>query len=68
MQAYFPEDDNKDEATYVVIPVVPNESMQAVIKCSTGAKAQQFLNHILTTVYNGIVCLNFGMCTVIKNG
>ena len=58
------EDDDED----VVIPSGPNAQQEAIIQCSTGARVQQYLNHLLVTVHGCVVCVGMGMCTAIKNG
>ena len=52
----------------IIISNGPNKTVSAVIKCSTGARVQQYLNHLLSSKYYCIVNLNVGMCTAIKNG
>lgn len=68
LQACFAEDLDEDELEDVAVPDGPNELMSTVIRCSTGARVQQLLNHTLSTKHNCIVNLNMGMCTALKNG
>ena len=68
LQAQFADDLDEDELEDVVVPDGPNILMLTVIRCSTGARVQQLLNHTLSVTHNCIVCLNMGMCTALKNG
>ena len=68
LQARFADDLDDDELEDVVVPDGPNRLMSTVIRCSTGARVQQLLNHTLSVTHNCIVSLNMGMCTALKNG
>ena len=63
----FPDDLDEDKLEDLVVPDVPNGLMLTVIRCSTGARVQQLLNHTLSVTHNCIVSLNMGMCTALKN-
>ena len=52
----------------IIISNGPNKTVSAVIKCSTGARVQKYLSHLLSSKYYCIMNLNVGMCTAIKNG
>ena len=67
MQARYADDMDKDRTDDIVIPDRPSEIMNDVVRCSTGARAQQFLNHLLMVNHNCIMNLSMGMCTALKN-
>ena len=64
----FSSDKDLEDSDGFIIPTGPTEDMKAIINSKTGACAQQHLQHILTSVHKCIVCLQPGMCTLIKNG
>ena len=68
MRAYYTTEADDDEDEDIIIPSGMTIEMSAVIQCSTGARAQQYLNHPLTSVFGCIISLGIGMCTAIKNG
>ena len=59
---------DEDTTENIVIPDRPSKTMNNVVRCSTGARVQQFLNHLLTVNHNCIVNLSMGMCIALKNG
>ena len=69
-ERYFdPDDDDYNEdGEDIVIPSGPTKVMNKVIRCSTGARVQQLLNHLLTNRHNCIVNIQIGMCTCMNNG
>jgi hypothetical protein len=71
MQAiYFDDGDSEDEDSEscgIIKPEGQTEHLQAVLKCTTGARVQQYLHYILKK-HKCIVEIGLGMCTAIKNG
>ena len=68
MQAKYNTNVEDDDEEDIIIPSGPNTEQRTIIQCSTGARVQQYLNHLLVTVYGCVVCVGMGMCTAIKNG
>ena len=68
LQARFADDLDEDKLEDVVVLDGLNRLMLTVIRCSTGARVQQLLNHTLSVTHNCIISLNMGMCTALKNG
>ena len=68
---YFDDVDSEDEDTEtlcgIIIPKGQTEHLQAVLKCTTGARVQQYLHYILKK-HKCIVEIGLGMCTAIKSG
>ena len=59
------EDDYNED---IIIPSGPNAEQEDIILCSTGARVQKYLNHLMITLHGCVVCVGMGMCTAIKNG
>ena len=68
MQAKYNSNIEDDDDDDIIIPSGPNVDQEAIIQCSTGARVQQYLNHLMITVHGCVVCVGMGMGTAIKNG
>ena len=69
MQArYFISNDrvSDDEDDIFFIPDRPTEHVKAILKCSTGARAQQYLHYVMNK-NKRIVEVGSGICTAINN-
>ena len=67
MQARYASDMDEDTEG-IMIPEKPSGTMNNVVRCSTGARVQQLLNHTLKAKFECIVNWDIGMCSALKNG